>query len=49
MRVSMSGRVGGAAKKPQENAMKLRKSRVSHHLKPIQIILRGRGLFYCHP
>ena len=32
---------GDATKKPPENAMKLREeSRLSHHLKPIQIILK---------
>ena len=47
MRVSINGRVGGvsgASKRP-ENAMKLRESRPSHHLKPIQIMLKRRGFF----
>ena len=34
---------GGASKKPPENAMKLRESRLSHHLKPTQIMLKRRG------
>ena len=40
---------GGATKKPPENAMKLRESRLSHHLKPIQIMLKRRRFFHCHP
>ena len=35
----------GASKKPPENAMKLRESRLSHHLKPTQIMLKRRGFF----
>ena len=31
----MNGRVGGATKKLPENAMKLRKFRVKHNLKPV--------------
>ena len=31
----MKGRVWDAAKKPPENALKLRESRLSHHLEPI--------------
>ena len=45
----MNGRVRGATKKPLENAMKLRESRLSHHLKPIQMMLKRRKFFYCHP
>ena len=45
MRVSINGRVGGASKKPPENAMKLRESRLSHHLKPTQIMLKRRKIF----
>ena len=37
MRVSINGRVGVTFIKPPENAMKLRESRLSHHLKPTQI------------
>ena len=32
-----------------ENAMKLRESRISHYLKQIQIMLKRRGFFHCHP
>ena len=39
---------GGGRKSP-ENAMKLRESRPSHHLKPIQIMLKRRGFFHCYP
>ena len=35
----------GTSKKPPENAMKLRESRLSHHLKPTQIMLKRRGFF----
>ena len=35
-------RWGRIAKTP-ENAMKLRESQLLHHLKPTQIILKGRG------
>ena len=38
--------VGGATKKSPENAMKLRESRLSHHLKPIQKMQKRRGFFY---
>ena len=40
---------GGAIKKPAENAMKLRESRLSDYLKPIQIMLKRREFFHCHP
>ena len=43
MRVSINGWVGGASKKPLENAMTLRESRLSHHLKPTQIMLKRGG------
>ena len=36
---------GGASKKPPENDMKLRESQLSHHLKPVQIMLNRRGFF----
>ena len=42
-------RGGHNKKKPPENFMKLRESRLSHHPKPIQIILKRRGFFHCHP
>ena len=32
-----------------ENVMKLRESRLLHHLKPVQIMLRKRGFFHCNP
>ena len=35
----------GTSKKPPENVIKLRKSRLSHHLKPTQIMLKRRGFF----
>ena len=35
-----SGGGGDTSKKPPENAMKLRESRVSHHLKTSQIMLK---------
>ena len=39
--------VGGwrASKKPPENVIKLRESRLSHHVKPTQIMLKRRGFF----
>ena len=40
---------GGASKKSPENAMKLGESQLLHHLKPIQIMLKRRGFFHCHP
>ena len=36
---------GAAFKKPPENAMKLRESPLSHHLKPTQIMVKRRGFF----
>ena len=36
---------GGRIKKPPENAMKLRESQLSHHLKPTQIMLKKMGFF----
>ena len=38
-------RGGEASKKPPENAMKVRESRLLHHLKPTQIMLNRRGFF----
>ena len=35
----------GRIQKPPENAMKLRESKLSHHLKPTQIMLERRGFF----
>ena len=43
MRVSINGQVGAASIKPPENTMKLRESRLSHHLKPTQIMLKRKG------
>ena len=40
---------GGATKKPPENVMKLRESKLSNHLKPIQIMLKRTRFFHCHP
>ena len=54
MRVSINGRVWGASKKSLENAMKLRESQLSRHLKPTQIMLKRKAFFiaifyiYCH-
>ena len=36
---------GEASKKPPENDMKVRESRLSHHLKPTQLMLNRRGFF----
>ena len=33
---------GDVTKKPPENVMKLRESRLSHHLKPIQMMLERK-------
>ena len=36
---------GGASEKPPENGIKLRESRLSHHLKPTQTMLKREGFF----
>ena len=36
---------GGGSKKPPENSMKLRESRLLHHLKPTQIMPTRKGFF----
>ena len=43
--INKNWRVGGASKKPPENAMKLRESQLLHHLKPTQIMLKRKGFF----
>ena len=48
MRVSVNGRVEGTSKKSPENAMKLTESRLSHHLKPTQIMLKRKGFTAIH-
>ena len=45
MRVSINERVGVASIKPPENTMKLRESRLLHHLKPTQIMPKRKGFF----
>ena len=45
MRGSINERMGGAFKKPPENAIKLRESQLSHHLKPTQIMLKRKRFF----
>ena len=43
--VSINEQVMVASKNSPENAMKLRESRLSHRLKPTQIMLKRKGFF----